>query len=192
MTIGERIYYCRVENHMTQKQLAEKIGIDPSTLRKYESGRLNPKIGTLRKIADALGCDVADLDDSLTFTIDSKSMNAVNEFVNSMFEQNSALSAASKKIKASAVNAVMTPELRAQIEQISKAALAAAYQTSAKNKPVSKEAQLLQHFRSLNEDGQSVAVDRVEELAQIPKYQRAQSDPQDAPAGSDDKEPAEK
>ena len=177
---------------MTQKQLAEKIGIDPSTLRKYESGRLNPKIGTLRKIADALGCDVADLDDSLTFTIDSKSMNAVNEFVNSMFEQNSALSAASEKIKASAVNAVMTPELRAQIEQISKAALAAAYQASAKNKPVSKEAQLLQHFRSLNDAGQTVAVDRVEELAQIPKYQRPADSPQDAPAGPDDKEPAEK
>lgn len=54
------------------------------------------------------------------------------------------------------------------------------------------ESQLLFHFRTLNDDGQSVAVDRVEELAQIPKYQRAQSAPQDAPAGLDDKEPAEK
>ena len=192
MTVGERIYYCRTENHMTQKELGEKTGIDPSTIRKYESGRLNPKISTLQKIADALGCDVTDLDDSLTFTINSKSMNAINEFVNSMFEQNSALSAASEKIKASAVNAVMTPELRAQMEQISKAALAAAYQTSAKNKPVSKEEQLLQHFRTLNDDGQTVAVDRVEELAQIPKYQRTTDTPQDAPAGPDDKIPAEK
>ena len=55
-----------------------------------------------------------------------------------------------------------------------------------------REAQLIYHFRALNDDGQSVAVDRVEELAQIPKYQRAQSAPQDAPAGLDDKEPAEK
>lgn len=55
-----------------------------------------------------------------------------------------------------------------------------------------REAQLIYHFRNLNDDGQSVAVDRVEELAQIPKYQRAQSAPQDAPAGLDDKEPAEK
>lgn len=55
-----------------------------------------------------------------------------------------------------------------------------------------RESQLLSHFRTLNDDGQSVAVDRVEELAQIPKYQRAQSAPQDAPAGLDDKEPVEK
>lgn len=54
-----------------------------------------------------------------------------------------------------------------------------------------REAQLIYHFRALNDDGQSVAVDRVEELAQIPKYQRAQSAPQDAPAGLDE-EPAEK
>lgn len=51
---------------------------------------------------------------------------------------------------------------------------------------------LLTAFDRLNDDGQTVAVDRVEELAQIPKYQRAQSTPQDAPAGPDDKEPAEK
>ena len=60
------------------------------------------------------------------------------------------------------------------------------------NRRSTSEEQLLQHFRALNDDGQSVAVDRVEELAQIPKYQRAQNAPQDAPAGLDDKEPAEK
>ena len=55
-----------------------------------------------------------------------------------------------------------------------------------------KEEQLLQHFRTLNDNGQTVAVERVQELTQIPAYQRAQSAPQDAPAGLDDKEPAEK
>lgn len=74
MTIGERIYYCRVENHMTQKELGEKAGIDPSTIRKYESGRLNPKIGTLRKIADALGCKVTDLDDNFDEEIPSPAL----------------------------------------------------------------------------------------------------------------------
>lgn len=44
----------------------------------------------------------------------------------------------------------------------------------------------------MNADGQALAAERVEELAQIPKYQRTQSAPQDAPAGPDDKEPAEK
>ena len=55
-----------------------------------------------------------------------------------------------------------------------------------------REAQLIYHFRALNDNGQTVAVERVQELTQIPAYQRAQSAPQDAPAGLDDKESAEK
>lgn len=39
-------------------------------------------------------------------------------------------------------------------------------------------------FSQLNADGKCVAIERVEELAQIPKYQR----PQDEPAGHDDEE----
>lgn len=60
------------------------------------------------------------------------------------------------------------------------------------NRKATKEAQLIYHFRTLNDNGQTVAVERVQELTQIPTYQRAQSAPQDAPAGLDDKEPAEK
>lgn len=47
-------------------------------------------------------------------------------------------------------------------------------------------------MEELSPEGQQVAVDRVEELAQIPKYQRTTDAPQDVPAGPDDKEPAEK
>ena len=55
-----------------------------------------------------------------------------------------------------------------------------------------RESQLLSHFRTLNDNGQTVAVERVQELTQIPAYQRAQSAPHDAPAAPDDKEPVEK
>ncbi len=56
----------------------------------------------------------------------------------------------------------------------------------------SKEEQLLNHFRTLNDNGQTVAVERVQELAQIPAYQRPAEPTQDAPGGTDDKDPAEK
>lgn len=55
-----------------------------------------------------------------------------------------------------------------------------------------RESQLLSHFRTLNDNGQSVAVERVQELAQIPAYQRPAEDAQTAPSAPDDKEPAEK
>ena len=56
----------------------------------------------------------------------------------------------------------------------------------------SKEEQLLNHFRTLNENGQTVAVERVQELAQIPAYQRPADPAGDVPGGTDDKDPAEK
>lgn len=60
------------------------------------------------------------------------------------------------------------------------------------NRRSTSEEQLLQHFRTLNDNGQTVAVERVQELAQIPAYQRTAEPTQDAPSAPDDKEPVEK
>ncbi len=54
MTIGERIRNARKNAGLTQKQLGEKCGINEANIRKYESGRQNPKYETLQKIASAL------------------------------------------------------------------------------------------------------------------------------------------
>lgn len=55
-----------------------------------------------------------------------------------------------------------------------------------------RESKLLSHFRTLNDNGQTVAVERVQELTQIPAYQRRADTAQSAAGGADDKEPAEK
>lgn len=55
-----------------------------------------------------------------------------------------------------------------------------------------REAQLIYHFRNLNDNGQTVAVERVQELTQIPAYQRPADTAQSVPGGADDKDPAEK
>lgn len=49
-----------------------------------------------------------------------------------------------------------------------------------------RESQLLSHFRNLNDNGQSVAVERVQELAQIPKYQKAPAGDSTQSAGTGD------
>ncbi|MCI8801616.1 MAG: helix-turn-helix transcriptional regulator [Lachnospiraceae bacterium] len=54
MTVAENIKRIRKEKHLTQKQLGEKCGMSESTLRQYEIGYRNPKIETIRKIANAL------------------------------------------------------------------------------------------------------------------------------------------
>ena len=61
MTKGELIRKARKEAGLTQKQLGEKAGIAEPTIRRYELGKLNPKIETLQKIARALNISVNEL-----------------------------------------------------------------------------------------------------------------------------------
>lgn len=63
MTVAENIKRIRKEKGLTQKKLGELCNpkISESTIRKYELGILNPKIETLKKIANALQCPVYEL-----------------------------------------------------------------------------------------------------------------------------------
>ncbi|MCL2717689.1 MAG: helix-turn-helix transcriptional regulator [Lachnospiraceae bacterium] len=45
----------RIEQNMTQKQLAKKTGIRQSNISRIESGNCSPTIATLQKIAAGLG-----------------------------------------------------------------------------------------------------------------------------------------
>lgn len=60
MTIGEMLKKARIDAGLTQKQLAEKCEMADSAIRKYESGRIVPKIKTITKIASALGMSTSD------------------------------------------------------------------------------------------------------------------------------------
>jgi len=44
----------RMANKLTQKQLAEKIGVTQSALARFESGRANPTLSFIRKVTAAL------------------------------------------------------------------------------------------------------------------------------------------
>ena len=55
MTIGEKIRYFRKKLNITQGQLAEKSGIHPVSIRKYETNKTIPQSPHIDKIAAALG-----------------------------------------------------------------------------------------------------------------------------------------
>lgn len=135
MTIGEKIKKARTDAKMTQKELAEKCGMADSAIRKYESGKVVPKLDTIAKIARAMGLYAGDL-------VDAGQWGQVQPGADS--------------------------------ETASAA-----------------ESQLLSHFRTLNDNGQTVAVERVQELAQIPAYQRRAEPTQTAPSAPDE-DPAKK
>ena len=54
MTTGKRIKRIRQEKGLSQKELGEKIGVSQQMIGQWENGKSNPKIKTVRKIADAL------------------------------------------------------------------------------------------------------------------------------------------
>lgn len=60
--IGERIKKARKEQGLTQAQLGARCGgMADSAIRRYESGRGNPTLETLQRIADALDVPVGEL-----------------------------------------------------------------------------------------------------------------------------------
>lgn len=67
-TVGQRIKAKRKAAGITQKELAEKLGIKYKAIAMWECGRRNPKITTLLKISEALGCSVM----YLTFGIEGR------------------------------------------------------------------------------------------------------------------------
>ncbi len=63
MTLGEYIKELRRQRHLTQRQLAEKVGVDFSYLSKIENNRLEhtPSIKTLQDLARILEVDELEL-----------------------------------------------------------------------------------------------------------------------------------
>ena len=67
MTTGERIRQARKSAGMTQAELAHKLGISAAGIAQWENDLRNPKIETLRKLADALGVTVTQTRCSVLF-----------------------------------------------------------------------------------------------------------------------------
>lgn len=53
MTIGEKIKYVRKLYHMSSAELAERTGIHPVSIRKYESNKMVPQSAQIQRLAAA-------------------------------------------------------------------------------------------------------------------------------------------
>lgn len=156
MRTGELIKAQRKKRGLTQKELGKRLGVSYQTVAQWENNLRNPKIETLRKIADALECNISDLD-------------------------------CTKSIIAEVANAIVSHEYP-EIKNFSRNAMLQLYgttdETTARKTALSNWIDsitdiqretffaLLKAFQRLNDEGRGVAVDRVEELSQIPKYQK--------------------
>ena len=150
MTIGERIRALRKEKRLTQKALGDKCGMADSAIRRYESGRGNPTEKTLQRIADALGISFAELIDvRITYDDDGNIAGAAG------------------------YEASMRAFLQGEYDKLNNSKLVDSPSLVTGDKMDDSQVYRLQSsFNKLNAEGQQKAVERVEELTEIPKYQR--------------------
>ena len=59
--IGNRIKQARKAQHLSQTELANRLGKTMRTVQKYESGEIEPSIGILNEIANILNISPAEL-----------------------------------------------------------------------------------------------------------------------------------
>ena len=82
MKFGDRLKELREENGLTQKSLAEILGVSTSTLVKYERNEREPKYGNLMEISDYFDVSIDYLLGKSTHkSIESNSFNNTTNFI---------------------------------------------------------------------------------------------------------------
>lgn len=62
-TIGDNIKELRKVNEMTQKDLAEKLGVSFKTIGHWENGYTEPDVAHIKKLKETFDCAYEDLFD---------------------------------------------------------------------------------------------------------------------------------
>lgn len=154
--LGERIRRTRIEKGMSQEALAEAMGTTKSTISKYELGRRDLNSNNIQRIADALGVSAAQL---LGY---EKTHEIIPGRLKVIKNEDPNADSISYTIEANDIEAY-----EYGLGIFSRAGV-----------PIPLLIRLVSAFDSLNEQGQSIAVDRVEELTKIPDYQKENEPPQ--------------
>ena len=168
-TLVDMLVYLRKEAGLSQQELADKIGITRSAIGMYETGRREPDLETLEAFADFYNVDMDTLLGRNTANLvafNSLDMagifNAYDSAIKLAYEDPRVPS----DLKDSMVKDLPTrDEFWDDLAYLSAAAM------PPKNTSVPQiEKKLLIAFDQLNKDGQQKAVERIEELTEIPKY----------------------
>lgn len=166
VTTGEKIRHLRLEQNLTQKALANKCGMYESQIRKYETGKANPKIETLQKIADALNVPINELRSDIAVMVD-KFINSIDSVLveAEVLEYN-------RIIDKQKNGDGFTPYDKRFISgYIDKSPLVREWfiENGLKSKEQNLE-RIQSAYEHLNENGRKEAVKRIEELTEIKRY----------------------
>lgn len=141
-TVGDKIRELRKWKSLTQQQLADASGVSVMSIRRYESGERKPSLYIVKSIADALEVRIEDIVGLETFDTGAEFKNRWKEITSCSSEAGEQLEVAHRQNGETVIINYTNHD------------------------------KLLNLYDSLNPLGKSVAIERLEELAEIPKYQK--------------------
>ena len=158
MDLGKRIKSIRKDRKLTQKELADKAGIATITLQQYERGVREPKLEQMQKLASALGVSFGEL-----FAQEPSCVSGIFSGLVSPEDIAKEMNIPVELV----IIATETPHSGpiALREKIGGVGAMLSLDTS----PLSR---ISLSLSKLNREGQERAVERVEELAEIKRYQK--------------------
>lgn len=179
-TIGENIKLARKKLGLSQAQLAEMSKITTAAVSRYEAGLRVPRVEHLRSIANALDVTVGFLEGYEP--INAKQLqDAMLERNPQRIEELLNLQPGSVKFYSEEEEQSLIKEFdeiqrirRTEIDQLLKrlSVLLKFSFPDLNDQEFETIAKLIRPFSKLNDEGQQKAVERVEELTEIPKYKK--------------------
>lgn len=170
LTVGERIKAFRTLSGLTQDELAKKCGIATITIHQYENNKRQPRIENLKKIANALNVPIDGFLD--------------NDFHYFQLLASGAISGMKEGLSISLIPESESRRIEEELEQKNKETqinlnklsffIRSKY-TDFTDSNYSVFRDLINTFSVLNAEGQRKAIERIEELSEIPKYQKQYS-----------------
>ena len=176
MSIGKQIKAMRKIRGLTQKELAEKCSMADSAVRKYESGKIVPKIEMLKRIADALEMPVGAFLPSMGL---GESTGSRIKIARERQGVTQAELAEKMGVTPQTISQYERNIINPKPETIKKFADALGVDARwlevgeyEDNSLSGEEQQLLRYFRIMSPEGQRVALERMDELSQHPRYKK--------------------
>lgn len=166
MTTGQRIKAARMKAGLTQKELSTKLGVSESFIAQYETDKRNPKIETLEKIAHALDVHPGELQGFVNYGDDPWAPG---------YDIWAPPGISPERLEHLRD---LRDQVRANQQEFQ------VFQRVQVDQDIS-EIEMLDYYNRLNDSGKQVAVERVKELTEIPRYQKRPSQPTQAPSTKD-------
>ena len=181
MTVGEKIKSIRKLKKISQQELGNMLGVSQAMIAQYENGKRIPKIETLIKIAEALDCEVSDINENIIVHRHTVRFGPAPENI----EQYKKNSEAEKLIQKKALGEIISEGEQEKIDDYieHKSKVLPRFRESLEKFSDVVDAWgenvLIDRYRRLNSDGKNEAIKRIDELTEIPRYINPDTPPQE-------------